>query len=128
MRGPDAPEERDRRWRRPILSRGRPDNLAVQHLAKELDHFESHAAKTQREHIVAQDNHRAHFRNRERLADAAGMAADKIELQLAERIQLNFDIGEFAETGADPIDDLALLENFFDNRARLANSIPRFVI
>src|SRR5947207_1584889 len=103
-------------------------NLVIQHLAKELDHLKSHAAETEREHVGAQENHRAHFRNRKRFADAAGMAADKIELQLAEGIRLNFDIGKFAETGADPIDDLALLENFFDNRARFVNSIQRFVI
>src|SRR2546430_12549183 len=103
-------------------------NAAVQHFAKELDHLDSDAAETKREHVGAQENHRAHFRSRERLADAAAMAADKIELQLAERIRLNFDIGEFPETGADPIDDLALLENFFDDGARFANSIPGFVI
>ena len=55
-------------------------NLVIQHLAKELDHLESHATKTKRENVRAQENHRAHFRNRERFANAAGMAADKIEL------------------------------------------------
>ena len=55
-------------------------NASIQHLAEELDHFESHTAKTKSEHIGAQENHRAHLGNRERLANAAGMAADKIEL------------------------------------------------
>src|SRR5438132_9098903 len=88
-------------------------NPAVQHLAKELDHLESHTAKPQGEDIGAQKNHRAHFRNREWSANAAGMAANKIELQLPERFGFDFDIGQFAEAGADPIDHLTLLENFF---------------
>ena len=33
----------------------------------------------------------------------------------------------FPETGADPVDDLTMFENFFDHGTRSANSIPRFV-
>src|SRR5262249_30205240 len=56
----------------------------------------------------------------------ATMAADKVELQFPQRFRLNFDIGKFAEPGADSVDDITALENFFDDLARLVNSVARF--
>src|SRR5439155_12034258 len=101
-------------------------NAAIQHLAEQLNHLESHTAKPEREDICTQENHRAHFRNRERLANPATMAADKVELQFAQRFRFNFDIGKFAESGADSVDDLTVLENFFDDLTRSVNSVARF--
>ena len=51
------------------------------------------------------------------------MTPDEVELQFVQFLGLNFYVGEFAKTGADPIDDLALFKDFLDDRARFANSI-----
>ena len=101
-------------------------NATIQHLAEQLNHLKSHTAKPKREHIRTQENHRAHFRNRERLTNSATVAADKIELQFPQRFRFDFDIGKFAESGADSVDDVTALENFFDDVPRFANSLARF--
>ena len=53
-------------------------HAAIQQFAQKLDHFKTDAAQPQRQHIGAQQDHRAHFRDRERPADAAGVAAHEI--------------------------------------------------
>jgi len=53
------------------------------------------------------------------------MAANKVELQLPQCFRFNFDVGEFAEPGADSVDDVTALENLFDDVARFANSFSR---
>src|SRR5439155_22525018 len=90
-------------------------NATIQHLAEQLNHLESHTAKPVREDICTQENHRADFGNRERLAQPATMAADKVELQFAQRFRFNFDIGKFSESGADSVDDVAAFKNFLDD-------------
>jgi hypothetical protein len=97
-------------------------NAATQHLAEQLNHLKSHTAKSEREDICPQENHCAHLGDRERAANPATMAADKVELQFAQRFRFNFDIGKFAESGADSVDDIAALENFFDDVTRFVNS------
>ena len=50
----------------------------VEHFAQQLDHFRSNAAEAECQNVRAQHHHCAHFRLGERLADAAGVAANEI--------------------------------------------------
>ena len=55
----------------------------VQQFAQQLDDFQTDPTQSEREDIGSKQYHRPHFRNGERLADAASVAANKIQLQLA---------------------------------------------
>src|SRR5436309_15848752 len=76
---------------------------AVEHFTKHLDDLETDAAETESEHICPQQHHCAHFRFGEWIADAAGVAANKVELKLAQAIGPDANIGKFAKACADTI-------------------------
>ena len=111
--------EREMRERREIatgadrtLLRDQRDDAAIQHRHEQLDHFQPNPAEPERENVRPEQHHRAHFRLTERPADAAGMAADEIHLQLLAFLGRNMDVGELPESGADAVDHFAAARRF----------------
>ena len=68
---------------RSFLGNDRVD-AAIQHRDKQLDDLQPDPAKAEREDVGSEQHHRAHFRLGKRAADAAGVAADEIQLELAQ--------------------------------------------
>ena len=93
-----SPSKRKREMRQRREIAARPDrallrndraDAAIQHFHEQLDDFEPNPAKAEREHVRPQQHHRAHLWLGERTADAAGMAADEIDLQLLQLVGRN---------------------------------------
>ena len=97
-------------------------HATIKHLTKHLDDFGTDSAKPERKHVCAEQHHRAHLRFREWLADSAGVAANKIQLELAQRIARDANIREFAKTRADAVNGGITRDDFFDKFARSQNS------
>ena len=69
------------------------------------------------QHVGAQRHRRAHRADRQRIADACGVAPKKVQLQRFERAERDLDVGERSKSGVDavgrlvaaraPLDDVA---------------------
>ena len=94
-------------------------HATIKHFGQQLDHFESDPAKAEREHIRAQQHHRAHFCDRERRANSTGMTSHEIPLQITKLIVRNVNLGKFSETGADAINNRIPRHDFFNDAPRL---------
>ena len=90
----------------------------IQHLDEKLDDLQPDPAETQGENIGTEQHHRAHFRLGERAADAAGMAADEIDLELLQFVRGNVHVGQFSEAGADTVNDGAPCDDLLHHSAR----------
>ncbi len=95
-RSPDAPTD-------PLRGDDRVD-AAVEHLAQEVAHHGAHARVAEREHLRAQEHHRAHHRLRQGRADAGGVRADEVALEVADLVGADAHVGEHAEAGVDAVD------------------------
>ena len=69
------------------------------------------ARESLRDHVRAQQHHRAHLALGQQRADAGGVASHEIDLQLGEPVERNRDLGELAESGRHAVDDLAALDD-----------------
>ncbi len=78
----------------------------------------ANAAETEREHVGAQKHHRAHFRFGQRLTETAAMTADEVDLQFEQFIGRDPNIGEFSETGVDPVNDISAFNDRVNDAAR----------
>src|SRR6476646_1964285 len=94
-----------------LLWNHRQDAAVVQ-LAEQLNDFETDPAQPKREHVRTQQNHRAHFRLRKRIADSAGMTAHQVELELTKLARGNMDVGKLTEARVDAINHRPLLHDF----------------
>ena len=92
--------------------------LRVQHRDQEFGHFRPAPGESLREHVGAEQHHRAHFARRERWSHAGRMAADEIDLELGEAVVRNRDVGELAESGRHAVHDLTARDDRIDDRAR----------
>src|SRR6266496_2937273 len=61
----------------------------IQHLAKHLNDLEPNTAEAERKHVCAQQHHCANFGLRKRLTDSTGVAANEIELKIAQGVARN---------------------------------------
>src|ERR671935_1286555 len=78
-------------------------DATIEHFAKHLDDFSSDAAESQREHVSAEQHHGTHLRLRERIANATGVAANEVQLQLAELARADAHVGQLSESGVDSV-------------------------
>ena len=78
-------------------------NFGVEHRAKRFDGCGADAAESFGERVGAEKHHRAGFGFAERIADAAGVRAHEIDLELADLFGGDADGGEFAEAGVDAV-------------------------
>ena len=67
------------------------------------------------EHVRAQENQRARLLRAERGADARGVRADQVELQLAQSVEGDVHVGEVAEAGGHPVDHRAARHRLVDD-------------
>src|SRR6267143_5515648 len=73
-------------------------HAAVQHFAKHFNDLWANTAEAERKHICAKQHHCANFGLRKRFTDSTGVTANKIELELAQRLARNANIREFTKT------------------------------
>src|SRR4051794_4017587 len=78
-----------------------------------------------REAIGEEQHDRARRRDVERLADAAGVAADQVALQRGELVARDRDTAEMTEAGRDAVDLTSLLLDALDDGARNVNALDR---
>src|ERR1700738_53892 len=102
---------------RSLLGDNRMD-AAIQHFTKHVDDLATNSAEAEREHIRAQQHHGADFRLGEWRADAAGMAANEIELKISQFVRWNAHVGEFSEAGVYAIDHRIALNDVLDDLSR----------
>ena len=88
------------------LRRHKRRDLAVQHLAKRVDHDRANAGVSLGKGIGAQQHHGADFRRRERIADPNRMRTHQVHLQLANLVSRNANVAEFADARGDRVRNL----------------------
>ena len=96
--------------------------MPIQHLAKHFNDLQTNAAEAKRQDICTQQHHRANLGLGERLANSTGVAANKIELELAQRVARNANIGEFTKASRYAVNDRITRNDFFDNFTRRQNT------
>ena len=92
--------------------------MALSIAQRVFDGFGSDAAESFGERVGAEQHHRARFGFAERLADAASVRANEIDLQLANLLGGDADGSEFAEAGVDAVGGLAAGDDAIDDGAR----------
>ena len=70
---------------------------------QQLQRLDANPGESFRQHVGAQRHRRADDRHRQRIADAGGVAAQEIHLQLGERVVRDPHVGEVAEPGVDAV-------------------------
>src|SRR6267142_6882824 len=95
---------------------------AIKHLAKHLNDLKPDAAEAERQHVCAQQHHRANLWLRQRLTNSTGVAANKIELELIQGVARNANVREFTKPRRNAINDGITGYDFFDNFARRQNA------
>ena len=98
---------------------------AVEQLDQQLERLEPDAGEALRQHVGAQRHRRAHDRHRQRLADARGVAAQQVHLQLRQRLGGNLHFGEVAEAGVDAVGRRVAIGELVDDGARGAHARAR---
>jgi hypothetical protein len=94
-------------------------DTAVEHESEGLGDAGADATVSEREGVGAEGHHDAGFGFRERLAEAAGMAADKVELEAIDGVIGNTYFAELAEARVDAIDGSAIEGDAAHDFARL---------
>src|SRR5207249_3105451 len=97
----------------------------VEHFAKQLDDFETDSTEAEDQDIRPQHRHRSHLGLGQRISNSASVAADEVQLQLAQFAMRDANVGELAEPGVDSINDRITLNDLFDRFARCENTRPR---
>jgi hypothetical protein len=82
-------------------------DLVIEKEKQGIDNFGTNAAEAPGEDVGAEQEHGADGRFRERIAEAAGMAADEIALQILQLGWIDADIRQLAEAGVDAIGGFA---------------------
>ena len=95
---------RDRRSRRPSRATGtRGWTPAFSSAISASSVSSADAGEPFRQHVGAQRHRRAHGADRQRLADAGGVAAQQVQLQRLERVGRDLHVGERSESGVDAV-------------------------
>ena len=129
-----AADERERevRERRQVARRAERsllghdgDQVAVQHLDHPLDDLGAHARVPEREHVRAEQQHRARLLARERRSDGGRVRADDPELERVGLVGFDALVRERAEPGRHAVDGLVGRDGAFDHVARGADPARR---
>src|ERR1700730_16738314 len=94
----------------------------VKHLAKHFNDLWADTAEAERKHVCAQQHHCANFGLRKRFTDSTGVAANEIELELAQCLARNANVRQFTKTRRYAINDGVARNDFFDHFARRQNT------
>ncbi len=127
-----AAEKRQRQMGEGREVAARPHRAATghhrQHVVRQqreqrLERFEPHARVAARQRVGAQQQHAAHRRVGEPLADARRMAQHQPLLQGAQLVERDAHVGEVAETGVDAVYRVAAGGRALDHRARREHAV-----
>ena len=97
----------------------------VQHLGQQLGQFRPRAGVALGDDIGAQQHHRADFALRHRIADAGGVTANEVALQLGQPRRRNRDVRQLAEAGRHAIDDGAVGDEAVDHPSSPRGALAR---
>ena len=100
-------------------------NAAIQQLDEQIERVKTNAGEPFRQDVRAQRHGRAHDRHRQWVADARGVAAQKVHLQRVELLARNLHFGEVAEAGVDAVGGRVMLRTVVNDRARRPHTLPR---
>src|SRR5215469_1966070 len=100
-------------------------NAPIEHFAEQLDDLETDSTETEGQNIRPQHHHCPYLRLRHWISNSAGVAADKVQLELAQFAMRNADLGELAESSVDSVNDRITLNDLFDCFARGENAWSR---
>ena len=90
-----------------------------------LGDVESRARIAFRDQVRAKHHHRSHFTLRQQVADAGGMAANQVDLQLGQAPRGNGDVGEFAEARGHTVGNGAARDEIIDDLSSAAGALAR---
>ena len=90
-------------------------DAAVQQLDEQLERLGPHAGEAACQDVRAQQQQRARLGLAERIADSRRVRAQQVELQLAQAVERDVDVGEVAEAGRDAVDDRAARDRVVDD-------------
>ena len=90
----------------------------VQHRDEQLERLEAHAGEAAGQHVRAQQHQRARLGVAERRPDARRVRAQQVDLQLAQAVERDLDVGEVAEAGRHAVDDRAAGDGVVDHPPR----------
>ena len=106
--GPGGPGEPGRRWRPTEPCEGTTGcTRAVEHGDEQVEGLGPDAAEALGEDVRPQQHQAAGLRLAQGLAHAGGVAADEVELQLAQAVVGDVDVGEAPEAGGHAVDHAA---------------------
>ena len=97
----------------------------IEHLTKQFNNFRANAAESKREDVCAQQHHRAHFRLGQRWTDAAGVAANEIQLENADFSVWNADVRKFTKASVDAVNYGVARDDIVDDFTRRQNARSR---
>src|SRR5205085_481707 len=100
-------------------------NAALKQRNQSFDNERPRAAVAQSQHVCAQEQHGSRLCFGERRADAAGMAAHQVQLQLAQLRMSYPNVCELAKACVDSVNDSARLRNLFNDAARFSHTLAR---
>ena len=83
-----------------------------------MDDLQPNPAEAKGEDVGTEQHDRAHFRLGEQTAEAAGMTAHEVDLELLQFVGGNVNVGQLSEAGADTVNDSALCNDLLDHAAR----------
>ena len=99
-------------------------NPMFQHPEQGLNQFDAAAAMPERQHVRAQEHHRARLRLGEWRSYPAAMAPHQIQLQDFEIGRRNVNIRQSAESGVHSVNDSVLTQHRLDHIARSSYLLP----
>ena len=99
-------------------------DAVIQHRDQCVNQQRPAATVTKREHVSAQEQHCAGFRNWQWRTQTAGMAANQVQLQSAQFIRFDPHVRKASEAGVDAIDGAAFSDNLLDDPPRLLAALP----
>jgi len=93
-------------------------DVSIEQRDELLERLEPDAREALRQHVRAQQHERPRLGRSERRADARGVRAHQVHLQLAQPIVRDADVGEVAEAGRHAVDDVAARNGRVDHAPR----------
>ncbi len=102
-------------------------DASIEHVNQSLGNYRPHPGIALGENIGSQADQSACFGFVERIADTTGMGANNVELELTKVIRRDSHIGQLADAGIDSVNRIVLLEDRFDDPARLRHLLERFI-
>ena len=97
-------------------------DAAIQELDEQLEGFDSDAGESLGEHVCTQRHCRAHNGNRQAVADASGMTAEQVDLEVRQRVCRNPHLCEIAEARVDAVRRFVAAREVVNERSRGAHA------